>query len=336
MEKQLRWRQPTRVEAVRAIVSAVDDGRVGIARLDSQVGDLVERRHALVVDFDPQRSAELSFVSDHLVNLRRVTDALMATGNVAEEARPQCLEALGGHAHEAPFGPQPVQGQVLVFAGNTLDVFAIAGLLEPLIEAFEVFADQDWIDSSRAELRALERADCVAQSLSSLRQRIAAGIERDTYRILSAPTSSDVVSAGGDIKRELSAVERCLFELMAADGGCESSVVIDDRFCSRFETAGKRPIVGTMEVLAALKLKGFLTDDGYYERLRKLREARVHFLPITEEEVLHHLLRAPNRRRRDCTHTWTSSALSITIGGYTVGGASTNRSRRPTLNRPTG
>jgi hypothetical protein len=187
MEDQLRWHQPRRVEAIRAIVSAVDYERIRLTRLDSQVRDLVERRHARVVDFDPQGSVELSSVSDHLVNLRRVTDALMAAGNVAEEARPQCLEALGSHAHEAPFGPQPVQGQVLVFAGSTLEVFAIAGLLEPLIEAFEVFADENWIDSSRAELSALERADRVAQSLSSLRQRIAAGIERHTYRILSAP-----------------------------------------------------------------------------------------------------------------------------------------------------
>jgi hypothetical protein len=105
--------------------------------------------------------------------------------------------------------------------------------------------------------------------------------------------STALADASGDDKRQLSAVERCLFQLMAADGGCESSVVIDDRFCSRFETAGNRPIVGTLEVLAALKLKGFLSDDGYYDRLRRLREARIHFLPITDDEVLHHLLGAP-------------------------------------------
>lgn len=293
MEDKLRWRQPRRVEAIKAIVSAVDDERISLARLDSQIGDLVERRHALVVDFDPQGSVELSSVSNRLVNVRRVTDALMATGNVADETRPQCLESLGSHAHDGPFGPEPVRGQVLASAGNTLSVFAMAGLLEPLIEAFEVFADEKGIDSSRAELRALERADCVAQRLASLRQRIAAGIERDTYRILSAPMSTALADGSGDDKRQLSAVERCLFELMAADGGCESSVVVDDRFCSRFETAGNKPIVGTTEVLAALKLKGFLSDDGYYDRLRKLREARIHFLPITDDEVLHHLLGAP-------------------------------------------
>ena len=69
---------------------------------------------------------------------------------------------------------------------------------------------------------------------------------------------------------------------------------IDDRNLSRYlHAADHHPIIGITDVLAALRQTKVIDDGRYFTLLHDLRGARAHFIPITAEEVVHHLRGAP-------------------------------------------
>jgi hypothetical protein len=294
MEEQSRPFQPSRVVTRRAILTAVDQSQVRLARLDpeqiSDIARLLDERDGLLVDYEGPRSSQFSPLAGQMVNLRRVIDALATSCALGSGAYRRSAELLGNHAREEPLGRVPGPGQALFFVANTLEVFATAGLLEPLLGAFQVFADERWIEIARVELKAAERGERKAERIARLRQRIAVGVERGIYRVL--PSSDTALGHKAENERGWSATERCLSELLTAPDG-RNIVWIDDRVCSRFDTAGDRAIVGIVEVLSALRTRRLLDDDGYFDRMQQLRAGHFHFIPITEDEVLHHLRRAP-------------------------------------------
>lgn len=189
-----------------------------------------------------------------------------------------------------PLAPDPSFAGPLVFTEQTLDLVAEAGLIDEAVTRLEVYVDPESLQHSRDEVtRDDARAELLAW-LGGLRARISAGIADGRYVLLPAALAQE----GGDPSEagiRSHPLSRNLLELMRA--GDDARLWIDDRFASNFTHFEGAKIVGALEVLAALRSSGAMSDDVYFAKLLQLRAGGALFIPITEEEVVRLLVQAP-------------------------------------------
>lgn len=188
-----------------------------------------------------------------------------------------------------PRVPDPPFAGPLVFKEQTLDLVAEAGLMDEAVSRFDVYVDADSLQHSRDEVtRDDARADLLTW-LSRLRTRLSAGIADGRYVLL--PVTLDPESGDpGEAGVRSHPLSRNLLELMQVGEGAR--LWIDDRFASNFTHFGGAKLLGTLEVLAALRVAGTLGDDAYFAKLIQLRAAGALYISITAEEVVRHLVQA--------------------------------------------
>jgi hypothetical protein len=255
---------------------------------------VVAEHGGILVDYAPGPEDHEPRHRSPFANPRRVLDSVAATGSASDEVVARGRRGLGSMALEAPLGPELRPGQDLAFAGNTLQVFAAAHLLDALAATYRLVVDADWLRLARDEVAEAERREHVAADIDRLGDRLAVGLRRGTYLLLPEPPPKPS-NAGKPGPRRGPALE-CLVDLIRSPPGPASVIWADDRFLTRFpevEHDGVRvPLVGAGEVLEALRAGGLLDDGAHFDRLRRLREAGAQFLLPQPNEVLHHLDRA--------------------------------------------
>lgn len=308
LEQDARPIQPHRIDAIDEIVQRVDLGKIGVVTkdvLDPHASGEAARQskdepplllHAaahdggVMVDFDPPSALLPSEIAERVVNLRAIADALRTAGRLDEADFTGAITKLGTYGEPPAIG-QLTPDQPLFFSGNTIEVLSKAGLLPATLSAFSVRVEESYLEIARGELANAEVGNEVAAWLGNLRERVAQGIERRTYRLL--PFNPSVVERIADAGARVQPLEHCLFELLALEEAEDTVIWIDDRCCTGYSHSNGNPIVGIGDVLAAMRSNGVIDDARYFMALRDLRAARAAFLPISVDEVVYHLGRAP-------------------------------------------
>ena len=227
------------------------------------------------------------------IPIRAAVDGLAAAGRIDCARQNEAVNRLGLSQASLPPATHPPQpGNILLFDINTIEELALAGLLTEAASIFDVRVDQDYLDYSAGECAAVANQLALADRLRALRTRTLERLTSGHWRLL---LFRDLSDQWANKRRDnpISPVELSLLELLALPADQPSALWVDDRMLSRYHHAEGHPIIGITDVLAALREVGTIDAPRYFVILDKLRQARVHFIPITAEEVLHHLRAAP-------------------------------------------
>ncbi len=274
IETGARHNQPSRGRAARRILDALG-GRLSTSpALDAW---------SVVHDPSGQPAA---------IGLAEVVDGLLAL-RVIDKTRHRRLRQ---HLNlPAAARPLPGRHQALTFRDQTLDLLVGVDLLDATLSNFRVAIDADAHAEAKAEVAALDRGQRLSERVAKLRRRLARQLRLGRYEVVVlSPAADDLEEpsrgpGGGAPGRALGEI------LQAVSQDPAGRLWVEDRLLSSYPASGQAQIIEVLEVLDALVAAQLLDrDDAYAKRLR-LREAGALFLPLSVEEVMHHLTAAPLR-----------------------------------------
>ncbi len=270
IEHATRHHQPAQGKAPRRVVAEIGR-RIGVA---APVGT--------------QRVA-LESQDGTTMDLNQVLAGLEA----AESATPDALSAwrlaLG---IDVPATTWPLAGVRLEFSERSLESLIDIGAFETVVETYAVFVDPISLRAAQRAVEDLQRRARLTLAVGRLRRHLAR----------KAATHYDFVGGGrpdlnpNDDPFSITAVGRALAEVMTAAGEDEANRLwLEDRYLSSFGASGRAPVVGILDVLADLRAQRRIDDETYFDRLLRLRAGSALFLPLSVEEIEHHLTAAPIR-----------------------------------------
>lgn len=269
LEQKTQFHQPSRVVAARLVLNARSSG---------EIYEGAPPDGAIAVVFDIEDHAGLA------VNLGAVLDALRRTGLIEARKADEIAKRDGWQKTQ---GPSLEPGAILVFEDHGLEAAADAGVLDAVTRTFKVYANDEAIQPCRDLDAAATAGDARAARLAALRTRLNAGIAAGKYRLLPARKADD-----DDDDLTAKALHEQMLSVMYNTGQGEL-VWFDERYISGYPNVDRGFIIGVTDVLAALRESGALDEASYFDRLARLRGAGALFIPITVEEVLYQLSRAP-------------------------------------------
>jgi len=273
IETSARHNQPSRGRNAHRILDALD-GRLSTTPL----------AEAWSVVHDPSDQP-------NAVGLAEVVDGLHAL-KVIDKTR---LRRVRQHLNLPPSArPPPDRRQALTFKDQTLDLLVGVDLLDATLSNFRVAIDADAHAEAQSEAAALDRGRRLSERTAKLRRRLARQLRLGRYEVVvpspaQEPDEQPDRLGGGAAGRALGEI------LRAASEDPAGRLWVEDRLLSSYPASGQAQIIGTLEVLDALAAAELLDGDEAYAKRLRLREAGGLFLPLSVEEVQHHLSAAPIR-----------------------------------------
>ena len=268
LEERSRPHQPERVAAARAVGAALAAGRIKVG--GGPVG-------AIKIVHDPA-------VEEEGVGLGAIPLSLRHIGGVDPALLERAPAILGAAIERAPDLPA---GASLVCQLGVLNQVAEAGLLDTVLSSFDVWIEIVTAQHLRAEIEGADRGEALAEWMARVRRLVRDGIESGRYGVLPSVAGQEPETPGSPTIDD-PIVQTLLDAIRGADVPGEI-LWVDDRHLSGYPNAGKAIVVGAFDVLERLRQDGLLADPDYYAALHKLRDGGALFLPVTVDEVMHHL-----------------------------------------------
>lgn len=231
-------------------------------------------------------------VMQKLIDIRSVLDALyQPAGILTHEQYQRKIQELGTLAPKSALGV-PQKGDVLYFFANTLEVLAELDLLQPACQLFDIHITQQQLDEAQEFIERNKETENLASWVYDLIGRVHRGMIDGTYLVL--PFHFREGEAPG-LERSSDLVLDCLLSLLKVAKQPNRVVWIDDRYANTIIGHNGTWVLSIVDILGLLLSEDHLDEDAYYQYLRRLRAANVRFLPLTAQEILHHLRSAPIR-----------------------------------------
>jgi tetratricopeptide (TPR) repeat protein len=230
-----------------------------------------------------------------------------------------------------PSTQQVAPGSVLYLTGEAPEALSASGALSTLAGLCTILVDPLDQHTRRAQLDALSDSQEQASWVESLSRRISDGLADGRYELLPlsietlvdtesrdsepvggateqrdemqdqeqyksshrAGANTSSAGRGRGTKRQSPLTMRLLEELLTLAPGTVDAICIDDRCLNRHQYAGTARITDTLELMAALLAAGSLSSREHWARVLRLRASNVRLIPLTPDEILHHLNDAP-------------------------------------------
>lgn len=296
MEEKLRPHQPARLAALREVVHCAGATTIRIFRSETTAAGQEQGEQQghqglgrWFLDYDRDHGdppGPVPHAGMAQLNLRGLTDALLAEGAISPDVHREALEALGRAGGRPSIGA-PARHDEVFLADFVAVELAAAGVLASAARAFRLLLDADALHSMRAEIARAEEREAHANTLATLRARVARDLVAGTFGTLPATEREEADDIGP--------TTRCLLELLRAPGMEGGVTWIDDRHITAHGLCGANRVFDTTAMLEALASAEWITPVERWTALLRLREANALFVPITAEEVVHHLRAAPIR-----------------------------------------
>lgn len=229
----------------------------------------------------PQMPVELTMEEEGaIVGCLSVLTSLEMAGKLTVEQRRFAQE----HLAETARGESArilAAGTKLYLDGGIAELLATAGLLPTACGYFEVIAEEWQRREVDAILRTATRMERLGARLRALRARVHDWL--GSGHLLLLPSLKD------EKPRNWGPETQCLLELTAAPSELGSWVWMDDRFLNARTHCGEAPIITVFGVLGELRRRGVLDAQAYLAKIHTLRAANLRLVPITAEEILHHV-----------------------------------------------
>ena len=247
--------------------------------------------HPLVTHDGAFRTVELpASIGVRVFNLREFLHALfLAGGLTANEWKSAVAKGtvLAGYTERPEAELAWPAGRTVVLTGSLFTMLLGGGWIGVATTHFHLVVSQTAVKDAEAEEAAHGRREELAAWTKGLLDRIQRGIAQKKYRVL--PQLTKPAKAKEDLGADGVGLGNLLRHVSVAKTGV---LWCDDRMVNRHLTAGSRPIVGIVEVLLMLRAAGALSEADYYGKIIHLRRSNVRYLPVTPDEILHHLRQA--------------------------------------------
>src|SRR5262249_5480106 len=147
---------------------------------------------------------------------------------------------------------------------------------------YRIFVEGAYIDRARNTVEATGYSGRLDDWLEKLSRRINNGLTSGAYQYAPLP---DERSAAKGANPEMDV----LYNLMLSANQPGDVLWIDDRWNNSYLRSDSAPIIGLSEVLEAIRQRGFISGQDYYDKLLKLRAGNLRYIPVRTDEILHHL-----------------------------------------------
>jgi len=237
-------------------------------------------------------------LADHVINCRAVLESLKEQCLLTDSEYNKALHGLGSEGRKEAVSPTLTMKSKLFLDGNIAETMEGAGLLYEVCECFDVYVDEQQIEWATQQTGLDENTEQLQEWLSHLIGRLRAGLESDRYRTISIPDIlPDEVREG----RWPDSLEmQCFGDLLLLEPHEGNVIWVDDRFFNRHSSGSNNtPIIAISEMLNALRSRGKLDEDEYYEKLLALRTGNFRYIPLNQFEILYHLKDAPFKAKKE-------------------------------------
>ena len=306
--------QPNLVEARHAVAQLIDSGRIEIWPHPKQLAeeqaeregipviwwkqiDEAVRRNGLFVDYwpilrrDNTRFEPSGVLLKQVTGLAQILKVLVREGKIENHHFNKANERLAPQSQSTGELPLPNVGQTLLLHGNISEQLATSGILDATAATFRLVMSELDVVSLRAEITRHNSWQRVSEHVRELREHILASAN---YRDL-------ILKETSESKQRLEVndpAEECLTELLHAESGEGHFVWIDDRNINAFPGCGTVPTITTLGLLDNLRHNKKLSDDQFHAIRHRLRLSDFRFIPLSCNDIIYHLSRAPIRDGR--------------------------------------
>ncbi len=306
--EQLTHRQPNRLAAQQAVLALLDGGKVkqyhpevsSITghRLQDLMGDewcgileWVRGNRGLLVDHFPLISnrhpprpvslptEDFKFVCSETA----LTDAMNVAGLLPDTH----LQRGGEKNVLASTPPLLRKGMFVYLEHGVAEDLASKDCLRHLAAHCEVFIGSSEVSGLKRELESDLANRKLMEQIGDLLDRLSRGQNSGKYRTHFRTRPVPETGAEG-----VSLEELCLYDTIDFGETVGSIVCCDDRFLQAYQSTGRSPLAGLVDLFAHLRTTGLLSEANYYAWILRLRAANARYLPLTDDEILYHLSRA--------------------------------------------
>jgi hypothetical protein len=234
-----------------------------------------------------QEEADLSAHSEYLCSCQSLVEKLRAKGVLTHEEEQRALDYLKLHERRWTAEPRILDGAEIYLDSLATTYLQTVGVLEKLKAAGLVGYITEDDDKDANRLITYEKlSDQQLYLIELIRKTLSDGLTSGRVRAIKSPAIADEKILGSHPTFSVLTIEDTV-----------DALVIDDRAVNQhpFMEANNRrtPILSTLDLLEDLAGKGIITEQNVYAHRTYLRRAGFQFIPVTEQELLHHLTTAP-------------------------------------------
>lgn len=243
----------------------------------------------------------------HLANCHAVAEGLRNSGGLPGPQYERALDALGSEGAAVEPLVIPTAGSELFLRKGIAVALARADLLDMVSQHFDVYIDPAEVAEARQEVKENSRLSGLSAWLADLAEHVRSRIEDGTYQPI--VLSDEQLQAKLKDEEELDAPSTSLADLMLYDYAEGDVLWVDDRYVNGFSRRETVPIIGISEVLAALRARGELSEQEYYQQLLSLRASNYRYIPADPEEIVYHLRRTEVSQDAGVKESWELSVI---------------------------
>ena len=311
-EKQkVTFHQPSRIKAAHKIrdllatdvLEKLAPSTVPDSDLSEQVGEdlaqLIAEAEKVKHEDDPQcivvqpspvyriaslmeEEADLTAHEAVLSSCLSIVDKLRQKGLLTTNEEQNARAYLQLHEKPWPNQPQISDGAILYLDDLAITYFLDLGILEKLkVAGFRVIVSPKKVSEANQLISYENISNKVKDSIEGIRFAINSRIESGKIKVgrRSDTDQSAVQSRTEDPTTDIFSLTKI----------CDA-LILDDRFLNQHpHIDNTTPIFSTLELLDALDSTGSITDEERMEYKTRLRQAGYIFVPVSEEELAHHL-----------------------------------------------
>jgi hypothetical protein len=230
--------------------------------------------------------ADLTAHQSRLCSCQAVVEALRLKGMITASEEQRASSYLRLHEARWPKEPPIEDGAILYLDDLTTNYLQTVGILDKLRPAgFTAYVTKSSDDQDNQLIEFESFSEQQLSKIEGIRGCLAAGLASGQIEAM----------ASGNRESEVEQLQAQL-DFLATDKQVDAFVV-DDRFVNRYLHMSRgdlqTPIITSLDLLGDLAVSGAISADEIREHRTNLRRFGYVFVPVTEDELAHHLSGAP-------------------------------------------
>ena len=236
-----------------------------------------------------EEAADLSEYYDVLVSCSAVIEKLFDLGAITEHDRIKCLADLSRKEQDWPQPPSIPDGALLYLDGLSVNYLYDNGVLTNLSSSgLTAIVSRSTLDEAHAWIKRKSLLDALERNIKTIRQTVQGHIE-----------SGDLTCAPALDLNEDDPIEEPTPYIDAVLSDVPDISVTDDRYFNvQMQVQHKdkvTPLASSLDILLDLHKAGLIDQQAYFQKLQTLRRERFCLIPITDDELLAYIRKAPLR-----------------------------------------
>lgn len=232
-----------------------------------------------------KNEADLSKYADSLSSCQALIEKLSQLGQITDKERLSAKSYLSLHEIPWPEQPEIADKAVLYLDGLTIAYLLHIGILGKLAPAgFRIIISAKEVEDGNSLISFEHASGKVRDVLEGVRTTLSHGLENGTIQLGKRLSAAE--------ERKLSNQQHPSIEAISLANYCDG-IVIDDRFLNRHSNidGGEKTakVITTLELLRDLYSRDHIPIEEYRKCKTLLRRACYFFVPLEEDELLHHI-----------------------------------------------